>query len=169
MNQSRWTRILEANLSEQIQCRGINRTAILRLKVFPDRIRGSEGHLYYRAGVQEPAQVRLIQRDGRRAREQWSESIDRLTILISRRVESVFHRLCCERGQSFDSNETALFASSVFAIQEAQSTDRLIESAPRALLILDEVSLTLADVLRNQLIAGSLEVSGKQRNAFDVG
>ena len=55
VNQSQWTRVLEANLSEQIQCRGINCTAILRLKVIPDRIRGSEGHLYYRAGVQEPA------------------------------------------------------------------------------------------------------------------
>ena len=93
VNQSRWTRVLEANLSKQIQCRGINCTAILRLKVFPDRIRGSEAHLYYRAGVQEPDHVRLIQRDGRRAREQWLESIDRLTMLISQRVESVFHRL----------------------------------------------------------------------------
>jgi hypothetical protein len=54
------------------------------------------------------------------------------------------------------------------AVQKAQGADGLVEAAPRDLLLLDQIQLVSADLLRSELFRGPMEVTGEQRDAFDV-
>ena len=56
-----------------------------------------------------------------------------------------------------------------FAIQEAQGTDGLVVSAPRALLFFDEVELILANVLGPELFGRALEISSEMGDTLDIG
>ena len=56
-----------------------------------------------------------------------------------------------------------------FAIQEAQGTDGLVVSAPRALLFFDEIELVLANVLGPELFGRALEISSEMGDTLDIG